>query len=198
MKKMIQLLALALIAALMLQCKAPGLLGGNRNPSQKQLSGPGRHVHDGQDDLQYTTKEVTVTGDVLHQLTFTVDSLRKMDVKTLREVKIICQSGMTRDSAAITKGVMLKDILEKATIDQQGHQDRNFYIVARASDNYKATFSWAELFNSPTGEQVYVLFEQDGRPLKEKGEMILVSLSDTKTGPRHVKWLKSITVTRVP
>ena len=44
---------------------------------------------------------------------------------------------------------------------------------------------------------MYVLFEQNGKPLKEKGEMILVSMTDTKTGPRHVKWLKSIEVTRV-
>lgn len=44
---------------------------------------------------------------------------------------------------------------------------------------------------------MYVLFEQKGKPLKEKGEMILVSMTDTKTGPRHVKWLKSIEVTRV-
>ena len=60
-------------------------------------------------------------------------------------------------------------MLEKAKIAQQEHKDRNFYIVARASDDYKATFSWAELFNNPTGEKVYVLFEQNGKPLKEKG-----------------------------
>ncbi len=197
MKNIRQLLALALIAALMLQCKAPGLLRENNGPSQQALAEAGQHAHCGQADPQYVTRQVTVTGDVVHPLVLTVDSLRKMEVTTLRELKIVCQTGMARDSAQTTLGVRLKDILEKATIDQQGHQDRNFYIVARASDNYKATFSWAELFNNPAGEQVYVLFEQDGKPLKEKGEMILVSLSDTRTGPRHVKWLKSIEAQRI-
>ena len=68
---------------------------------------------------------------------------------------------------------LLKDILEKAKIKQNGHKDRNFYIVARASDDYKATFSWAELFNNPTGENAYILFEESGKPIKN-GEMILL------------------------
>jgi hypothetical protein len=110
-----------------------------------------------------------------------------MNVKELKDFKIVCQSGMTKDNVESTKGVLLTDILEKAKITQQEHKDRNFYIVARASDDYKATFSWAELFNNPTGDKVYVVFEQNRKSLKEKGEMILVSLSDTKTGPRHVK-----------
>lgn len=94
------------------------------------------------------------------------------------------------------KGVLLKDILEKAKIKQNGHKDRNFYIVARASDDYKATFSWAELFNNPTGENVYVLFEENGKPIKN-GEMILICKNDIKTGARHVYWLKSIEVNKV-
>lgn len=137
--------------------------------------------------MKYVSKEVEVRGDVVKPLTLTVDSLKKMNVKELKDFKIVCQSGMTKDNVESTKGVLLTDILEKAKITQQEHKDRNFYIVARASDDYKATFSWAELFNNPTGDKVYVVFEQNRKSLKEKGEMILVSLSDTKTGPRHVK-----------
>lgn len=95
------------------------------------------------------------------------------------------------------KGILLKDILEKAKIKQSNHKDRNFYIVARATDNYKATFSWAEIFNNPTGENVFVLFEENGMPIKVKGEMILICKNDIKTGPRHVFWLKSIEINRV-
>ena len=165
--------------------------------SQKHSEQKENHKHDEKDDLKYLSKELKVTGDIVNQLTLTVDSLKKMNVKELNDMKIVCQSGITKDDIKTTKGVLLTDILEKAKIAQQEHKDRNFYIVARASDDYKATFSWAELFHNPTGEKVYVLFEQNGKPLKEKGEMILVSMNDTKTGPRHVKWLKSIEVTRV-
>ena len=201
MKKLTNLITIVMIAITMVQCiKSEATNTANDNSaktSQKHSEEKENHKHDENDDLKYVSKEIKVTGDVLTPLTLTVDSLKKMKVVELKDFKIVCQKGLTKDSVESTKGVSLTDILEKAKIAQQEHKDRNFYIVARASDDYKATFSWAELFNNPTGEKVYVLFEQNGKPLKEKGEMIVVSLNDTKTGPRHVKWLKSIEVTRV-
>lgn len=201
MKKIAQLAIIALVTLTMLQCKKnetthqnnDNIVGTSQSFSEKEDT----HKHSSEDDLKYVSKEVKVTGDIINQLTITVDSLKKMDVKELKDFKIVCQTGLTTASIESTKGVLLKDILEKAKIAQQDHKDRNFYIIARASDDYKATFSWAELFNNPAGDQVYILFEQNGQPLKDKGEMIVISLSDTKTGPRHVKWLKSIEVTRV-
>ena len=201
MKKLTNLITIVMIAITMLQCKkseATNTANDNSaKTSQKHSEEKENHKHDENDDLKYVSKEIKVTGDVLTPLTLTVDSLKKMKVVELKDFKIVCQKGLTKDSVESTKGVLLTDILEKAKIAQQEHKDRNFYIVARASDDYKATFSWAELFNNPTGEKVFVLFEQNGKLLKEKGEMILVSMTDAKTGPRHVKWLKSIEVTRV-
>ena len=149
------------------------------------------------DNWIFVNTEVAVMGDVFKPLTLTVDSLKKMNVKEIKDFDIVSHSGITKEHIKSVKGVLLKEILEKAKITQQDHTDRNFYIVARASDDYKATFSWAELFNNPTGDKTYVVFEKDEKPLKEEGEMILISLSDTKTDTRHVKWLKSIEVTRV-
>lgn len=149
------------------------------------------------DNWIFVSTEVAVMGDVFKPLTLTVDSLKKMNVKEIKDFDIVSHSGITKEHIKSVKGVLLKEILEKAKISQQDHTDRNFYIVARASDDYKATFSWAELFNNPTGDKTYVVFEKDEKPLKEEGEMILISLSDTKTDTRHVKWLKSIEVTRV-
>ena len=201
MKKLTNLITIVMIAITMLQCKkseATNTANDNSaKTSQKHSEEKENHKHDEKDDLKYVSKEIKVTGDVLTPLTLTVDSLKKMKVVELKDFKIVCQKGLTKDSVESTKGVLLTDILEKAKIAKQEHKDRNFYIVARASDDYKATFSWAELFNNPTGEKVFVLFEQNGKPLKEKGEMILVSMTDAKNGPRHVKWLKSIEVTRV-
>lgn len=201
MKKHIKLLIVALITLFLLQCKKTDNSSTLNEDSSKITQGMSSkkdtHKHEGEDDSQYVSQEVQVIGDVINPLTIMVDSLKKMEVKELKDVKIVCQSGLTKENIHSTKGVLLKDILEKSKIAQQEHKDRNFYIVARAADEYKATFSWAELFNNPTGDQVYVLFEQNGQPLKEKGEMILVSLSDTKTGPRHVKWLTTIEVKRI-
>ncbi|MBW7936520.1 MAG: hypothetical protein H3C71_05110, partial [Flavobacteriales bacterium] len=110
---------------------------------------------------------------------------------------VVCQSGANMKEDKICKGVLLRDILEKAKIKQTNHKDRNFYIVARATDNYKATFSWAEIFNNPTGDNIYILFEENGQPIQKQGDMILICKNDIKTGPRHVYWLSSIEVNRV-
>lgn len=148
------------------------------------------------DSLKLVNHEIEVKGDVEFPLRLSVDSLKKMKVVTIDNFKVVCQSGEVKKDDKVCKGVLLKDILEKAKIKQDGHKDRNFYIVARASDDYKATFSWAEIFNNPTGENTYVLFEENGKPVKS-GEMILICKNDIKTGPRHVYWLKSIEVNRV-
>ncbi|KAA2223841.1 molybdopterin-dependent oxidoreductase [Chryseobacterium sediminis] len=198
MRHITKFIAVVMITFIMIQCtKSETAQAKKQAETSQAISEKENHKHDDKDDLKYVSSEVHVKGDVVNPLTLTVDSLKKMNVKELRDFKIVCQSGLTKDSIESTKGVLLTDILNKAKIAQKDHKDRNFYIVARAADDYKATFSWAELFNNPTGEKVYVVFEQNGEPLKKKGEMIVVSLSDIKTGPRHVKWLKSIEVTRV-
>jgi DMSO/TMAO reductase YedYZ molybdopterin-dependent catalytic subunit len=148
------------------------------------------------DSLKLVNHQIEVKGDVEFPLHLTVDSLQKMKVATISNFKIIGKDGTVKKDDKICKGVLLKDILEKAKIKQNDHKDRNFYIVARASDDYKATFSWAEIFNNPTGENTYVIFEENGKPVKN-GEMILICKNDIKTGPRHVYWLKSIEVYKV-
>lgn len=148
------------------------------------------------DSLKMVNHHIEVKGDVEFPLQLTVDSLRKMKVVTIDDFKVVCQSGEVKKDDKVCKGVLLRDILEKAKIKQSGHKDRNFYIVARASDDYKATFSWAEIFNNPTGDNAYILFEENGKPVKN-GEMIAICKNDIKTGPRHVYWLKSIEVYKV-
>lgn len=148
------------------------------------------------DSLKLINHEIEIKGDIEFPLQLTVDSLRKMKVVVIDNFKIMGKNGEIKKEIKTCKGVLLRDILEKAKIKQNGHKDRNFYIVARASDDYKATFSWAEIFNNPTGENTFILFEENGKSIKN-GEMIAICKNDIKTGPRHVYWLKSIEVYKV-
>lgn len=148
------------------------------------------------DSLKLVNHQIEIKGEVETPLFLSVDSLQKMKVVTITNFKVVCQSGEVKKDDKICKGVLLKHILQKSKIKQNEHKDRNFYIVARASDNYKAIFSWAEIFNNPTGENTYVIFEENGKPVKN-GEMILICKNDIKTGPRHVYWLKTIEVHKV-
>ncbi len=46
---------------------------------------------------------------------------------------------------------------------------------------------------SPIGDGVLGVYERDGASLDDnEGRIALVSLKDTRPGPRHVKWLRSI------
>lgn len=196
MKNVITGILAILIACCSIQCQETK----SSEVGNKTAAAKGQHKAEAStlsgNNASLVSKEIKVMGDVENTLTLTVDSLKNMPVVSLQNLPIVCMKGTVNEMVA-TKGVLLKDILLKAKIAQANHKDRNFYIVARATDDYKATFSWAEIFNNPAGDQVYVLFEENGKPLTEKGEMILVSMTDTKTGPRHVTWLKSIEVNRV-
>ncbi|MBS1950060.1 MAG: molybdopterin-dependent oxidoreductase [Bacteroidetes bacterium] len=168
-----------------------------KNKDSSTLATPS-HNHTGiKDTVSMVSTTLSVSGDVNFPLVLTVDSLKKMKVVGLDSLNIVCQSGATTSSSVKSRGVLLKDILEKASIKQVNHKDRNFYIVARATDGYKATFSWGEIFNNPTGNNTYITFEENGQPIVTKGSMILNCVNDIRTGPRHVIWLKSIEVKKV-
>lgn len=176
------------------------------NPTRSETKSPipvnvKEHAHTTpmsvEDSAAMTSRNISVGGDVESELLLNVDSLKAMKTAVLRNFKLVCQNGKRTDTFQTMKGVLLKDVLNKAGIKQLNHKDRNFFIVARATDNYKATFSWAEIFNNPTGENTYVLYEENGMPIRNRGDMILVCANDINTGPRHVIWLKQIEVTRV-
>jgi hypothetical protein len=189
-------IAAVALAALFTTCTRPEATNtGSAAPARAEAT-EHSHAATGADSIGRST-QLTVGGAVEHALTLTVDSLRRMNVATINNFAVVCQSGATTKQDSTAKGVLLREILDKAQIKQNGHKDRNFYIVAKATDGYKATFSWAELFNNPTGDNVYVLFEENGRPIVEKGDMVLICRNDIKTGPRHVYWLNAIEVHRV-
>ena len=91
-------------------------------------------------------------------------------------------------------------MLNAARLTERDRLDlRKTIVVATASDGYKAVFSWAELFNTAIGDGVLIVYERDGKPLgDDEGRIALVSLKDTRPGPRHVKWLATVDVIRVP
>jgi hypothetical protein len=107
--------------------------------------------------------------------------------------------GERRSSFKNVKGVLLKDILEKTGIDSESTKELNeYYIVCIASDNYKVVFSWSEIFNSATGNSVYILTGHDGKPASALDNRIaLISPKDQMTGRRYVKGLQKIVIERV-
>jgi len=134
------------------------------------------------------SRQLEVSGEVQKALSLDLDALRALAARR------------GRAEGQGYGGLLLIELLNEADIRQdQPRALRRSYVVAKASDGYQAVFSWGELYNSPLGKGVLVAYERDGKPLLDgEGQFALVSLADDKPGPRHVKWLRSVEVRRVP
>ncbi|MBC7857634.1 MAG: molybdopterin-dependent oxidoreductase [Burkholderiaceae bacterium] len=163
------------------------------------LCGPSAAAGKAANPAQYVTESMTVSGAVEHALTLRVADLRQFPPQQLGEVPLVCQTGAKVGQLENFKGVLLRDILEKAVVVSHDHNDvKKMLIIATASDGYKVVFSWSEIFNSPVGDGVLVFFEKDGQPLADdEGRIAMVSSKDLRTGPRHVKWLQGIEVRKI-
>jgi DMSO/TMAO reductase YedYZ molybdopterin-dependent catalytic subunit len=137
---------------------------------------------------------VKISGDVAHPLTLTVEDLRKLPAQRVEDSR-----GERSGGPRHYVGVLLRDVLDRAKLtERQPRGLRKSIAVVTAKDGYRTVFSWAELYLSPIGDGVLLVYERDAAPLdEEEGPIALISLKDASPGPRHVKWLQSIDVRSV-
>jgi len=139
---------------------------------------------------------VTVAGDVRRTLVVDADALRAF----APDAQVTFRAGREVDglhqSASVAKGVRLLALLEQAGLAERDRFDwRKTVVLAIARDGYRAVFSWPELANTAAGAQVMVCYERDGAPLSvQDGPLAILAPGDTRTGPRHVKWLQRVEV----
>lgn len=152
-----------------------------------------------QKEIIPTTENFTIEGKVKKDLTVSLADLSAYKSYSFDSIVITNHLGERRSSLKNVKGILLKDILEKIEIDSESPKVLSeYYIVCIASDNYKVVFSWNEIFNSNTGNSVYILTGHDGKPASALDNRIaLVSPKDQMTGLRYVKGLQKIVIGRV-
>jgi len=143
------------------------------------------------------TTSLTVKGSVEREVTLSVDDLKRLPAQRIDDVRSVRDASGAAGASETSRhyvGCLLRDVLERAKPVEKKRMDfRKSIVIATASDGYRAVFSWAELYLSPIGDGVLVVYERDGVPLDDsEGRIALVSLKDTRPGPRHVKWLQSI------
>ena len=98
-------------------------------------------------------------------------------------------------------GVLVGELLKRAAAPV-GRELRGdnvaSYVVASASDGYRALFSLAELDPAFTGSQVMVADKVDGKPLfAYQGPFRIVAPQDL-AGARSIRMLERIEVVRLP
>jgi len=146
-----------------------------------------------------TTDQFSIEGKVKKQPSFSIKDLNAFTFHTINSVIIYNHLMEPRKTIKNIKGVLLKDILDKATIDISSPKLLSeFYITCIASDNYKVVFSWNELYYSAVGEQVMIITESNGQTGNQMADRIaLLSASDRATGRRYIKGLQKIVIGQV-
>ena len=146
-----------------------------------------------------TTDAFTVSGKVKKKMIVAVADLETLESKKIPDVVITNHLGEPKGTSKNLKGILLKDVLSKVEFDAESPKILSeFYLTFIASDGYKVVFSWNEIFNTATGDNIYVITAKDGKELNDMNDRILViSTTDFKTGRRNVKGLAKIVVERV-
>ncbi|MES2003973.1 MAG: molybdopterin-binding protein [Bacteroidota bacterium] len=150
-----------------------------------------------QEDVK-TTESFTIGGQVIKEKVFTITDIAKMPSVKIGDIAILNHLGVTKGMSRDMSVVPVKEFLKDIQIKSASPKDLNeCYLVFIASDNYKVVYSWNELFNSPTGDNTFIVTAKEGKAISEMNERILLlSTTDFKTGRRYVKGLTRIEIQR--
>lgn len=142
------------------------------------------------------TTSFTITGAVRKAVTIHLEDILKLKFYPIGDVVITNHLGEKKSEAKALKGVLFKDLLAGAEIAVESPKLLSTcYFVCKANDGYTVVFSWNELFNNPTGNDIFVVVEKEGKPASAMEESILIlSPKDFRTGRRHVKSLATVEV----
>lgn len=136
-----------------------------------------------------------VVGAVQQPLALDRAQLLALPRKAYTENRTVVQDGRETTLMLRYQGVPLRTLLDQAGLMADRRAVRKAVVLLTAKDGYQASFSWGELYNSGLGEGVVVLLRQGSDELLDTdGLPALRSLQDLKPGPRHVRWLRTITV----
>jgi hypothetical protein len=145
------------------------------------------------------TSTITITGEIKNNLQINDQDLLKFPVHEIGDLVIKNHLGELKGTHKKLKGVLLKDVL--ANLEFNSPSPRllsEYYLTVVASDGYKVVFSWNELFNSPSGNNIYLITEKEGITIDKMDESILlVTTTDFKTGRRNVKAVERINIGRI-
>ncbi len=145
------------------------------------------------------SKQFVIEGKVKVPLTITLDNLSAYKSVNLDSMIVFNHLIQRKGCIKNIKGVLLKHILDKVEIEAVSTKTLSeYYLVFTATDHYKVVYSWNEIFNSPTGNQLMVLTSYDTDPIKaEKGNIAVITPGDFATGRRFVKGLSKISILQV-
>lgn len=147
----------------------------------------------------YPSREIKITGEIVQEMNLDIPSIQAMQTKEIGDITITNHSGEVHGSYTKLQGVPLIDILKKVKL-KEGNPKlfSQFYFKCIANDGYSVVFSWNEIFNHKSGENIYIITSIDGENAMDQDKSILlITKDDIQTGRRMVKCLSEIIVSRI-
>lgn len=145
------------------------------------------------------TDSLIITGKIKREWLFTQKDLDTFRTVPISDVPITNHLGVQKSVAKNMRGFPVKSLLDNVLLDASNPKlFSEYYFTFIASDDYKAVFSWNEIFNTETGNHIFIITEKDGKIIKDTdNRILLIATSDFRTGRRYIKGLNRIIVSRV-
>lgn len=146
-----------------------------------------------------TTDHFSIDGKVKSSIEATIQEILSMPSEHIDSFVIKNHLMQKKYTMTNVEVVPLKNILSNAVLTSDDpKQFSQYYFVFIASDNYKVVYSWNEIFNSSTGDHMFIIKSREGNSASGHNDIIAaICTSDQATGRRYVKALKEILVGRV-
>lgn len=150
----------------------------------------------GQEAPLKQTRSFSIAGQIKRESVITMDSLNHYPLHAIGDVKVTNHLGEFKHQDDQLKGALLKDILSHTELAASSPKlYSRFYFVCTGLDGYKVVYSWNELFNTETGNHVFIIMEKNGVKAEKMPESIqMTSATDFKTGRRYLHNLDKIVV----
>lgn len=146
---------------------------------------------------------VTIRGAVNKQLDLSADELKKMAPFQLDKVTLLEEKKRPEDpekliaGLASYKGVLLRDVLERAGMKYVRKFEPGVYVRVRGTDGKQVVFSFGEIFYSGIGRSILLAYERDGKTIDgQKGRIELIVSTDVRSG-RRITDVQDIVIERV-
>ena len=145
---------------------------------------------------------LVVKGAVNKEVSLSLDDFKKMDSFHANDVPLLREKkDENEEEAMISKnsyrGVLLRDILEKAGMRYIRKWEPGVYVRVRGSKNKEVIFSFGEIFYSSIGRSILLAYEKNGDPIEfPEGCGELIVANDIREG-RRISGVKEIIVERV-
>lgn len=142
------------------------------------------------------TRSFSLVGQIKRESVITLDSLTQYPLHVIGDIKVTNHLGEFKHQDDQMKGVLLKDVLSHTELATSSPKlNSRFYFVCTGIDGYKVVYSWNELYNTETGNHVFIIMEKNGVKIEKMPESIqMTSATDFKTGRRYLHNLDRIVI----